>query len=159
LDSLIARDDGSEIVADVRKDIDKLQKELAKRGKRYDRAQRREMQAEMRVLRKEVRKREEAVVREIMQSRQVILCTCTTASSRLIRDMEFDFVIIDEAAQAMEVACWIPLSKTRKCILVGDHNQVEYNSVSHKSIYRLSRMSSYALFCIFSKFLTCSLFF
>ena len=84
LDSLIARDDGSEIVADVRKDIDKLQKELAKRGKRYDRAQRREMQAEMRVLRKEVRKREEAVVREIMQSRQVILCTCTTASSRLI---------------------------------------------------------------------------
>jgi ATP-dependent RNA/DNA helicase IGHMBP2 len=42
----------------------------------------------------------------------------------LIRDLSFDLVVIDEAAQAMEAACWIPLAKTRKCVLVGDHNQV-----------------------------------
>jgi hypothetical protein len=71
LDSLVSRDEGSEIVADVRKDIDKLQRELSKRGRRVDRGQRREMQAEMRVLRKEVRKREEAVVKGILKSRQV----------------------------------------------------------------------------------------
>jgi len=34
-------------------------------------------------------------------------------------NIEFDMVVIDEAAQAMECSCWIPLSKAKKAILVG----------------------------------------
>ena len=37
---------------------------------------------------------------------------------------EFDCVVIDEAAQALEVACWIPLRYAKKAVLAGDHKQL-----------------------------------
>lgn len=52
-----------------------------------------------------------------METRNVILCTLVGASSRQLRGIEFDLVIIDEAAQALEVACWIPMLHTSKVIL------------------------------------------
>ncbi|CAE7719937.1 IGHMBP2, partial [Symbiodinium sp. CCMP2456] len=36
----------------------------------------------------------------------------------------FDVVVIDEAAQALEVACWIPLLLGKKAVLAGDHQQL-----------------------------------
>ena len=123
LDSLIASHDGTEIVSDVHTEINGLRKEILKCGKK-GRSRRRELQGEIRVLCKEARKREEAVVKEIMLGVDVVLCTCVTAGSRLLSKMVFDMVIIDEAAQALEVSCWIPIMIAAKCILVGDHKQL-----------------------------------
>ena len=123
LDSLIARDDGTDIVADVRSEIDGLRKDLL-RCKKKDRNKRREIQSELRTLYREARNREDAVVKSIIQSVDVVLCTCVTAGSRLLKDIHFDIVIIDEAAQALEVSCWIPLMMSSRCVLVGDHKQL-----------------------------------
>lgn len=123
LDSLVATDDGTEIVSDVRTDIDRLRKDLLS-CKKKDGNKRREMQSELRVLFKEARKREDAVVKNILRSADVVLCTCVTAGSHLLKEINFDIVIIDEAAQALEVSCWIPLLMSSKCVLVGDHNQL-----------------------------------
>lgn len=61
-----------------------------------------------------------------MSSRNVVLATCVGAASRLLREMSFDLVVIDEAAQALEAACWIPLMHCRdKVVLAGDHCQVK----------------------------------
>ncbi|CAE7523968.1 IGHMBP2 [Symbiodinium sp. CCMP2592] len=40
------------------------------------------------------------------------------------RGARFDVVVIDEAAQALEVACWIPLLLGKKAVLAGDHQQL-----------------------------------
>ena len=123
LDSLIAIHDGTEIVSDVQGEIDGLRKEILKCS-RKSKVKRREMQTEVRLLCKEARKREEAVVKEILKGADVVLCTCVTAGSRLLRDITFDISIIDEAAQALEVSCWIPMMMANSCILVGDHKQL-----------------------------------
>lgn len=123
LDSLIASHDGTEIVADVQSEIDGFRKEIVKCS-RKSKVKRREMQAEVRILCKEARKREEAVVKEILMGADVVLCTCVTAGSRLLRNIVFDISIIDEAAQALEVSCWIPMMTASSCVLVGDHKQL-----------------------------------
>lgn len=60
-----------------------------------------------------MREREEKALKQILQNAEVILSTNVSASDdgpmkHLPRD-HFDLVVIDEAAQALEAACWIPL--------------------------------------------------
>ncbi|KAH3838391.1 hypothetical protein DPMN_111800 [Dreissena polymorpha] len=43
---------------------------------------------------------------------------------KLLEESHFDVTIIDEVSQAMEAACWIPLLRSKKCILAGDHLQL-----------------------------------
>ena len=40
------------------------------------------------------------------------------------KSLQFDVVVIDEAAQALEVGCWIPLLLGKKAVLAGDHQQL-----------------------------------
>jgi predicted DNA helicase len=46
------------------------------------------------------------------------------ASNRNIRHLSFETVFIDEAAQALEPGCWIPIAKGHRIILTGDHHQL-----------------------------------
>ena len=85
-----------------------------------------QIKTEAKALRKEIRQREEAAVATLLKSRDVVLATCVGAASKLLsrHDLTFDVVIIDEAAQALEAACWIPLLRGRKAVLAGDHKQL-----------------------------------
>jgi superfamily I DNA and/or RNA helicase len=78
-----------------------LQKSIAKAatGKKKDKGKIKEGRAEMKALRKEARKREEGVVKSIIQGSNVVFSTCVGAGSRLLTDIDFDLVVIDEAAQ------------------------------------------------------------
>ena len=57
-------------------------------------------------------------------SGQVICCTLTGIQVRDLKSESFDVVVIDEAAQALEVACWGALLVSKRAILVGDHLQL-----------------------------------
>lgn len=57
----------------------------------------------VKALRKEARARESKVVQEVLRSRDVVLATCVGAATYSLRDQEFDLVVIDEAAQVMDV--------------------------------------------------------
>ena len=57
------------------------------------------------------------------QSR-VIACTLTGAASQLLVGQHYHTLFIDEAAQALEAACWIPLQRVDRVILAGDHQQL-----------------------------------
>ena len=85
-----------------------------------------QLKAELKVLRKELRQREEASVANLLQTTDVVLSTCVGAASKLLvrTGVQFDVVIVDEAAQALEAACWIPLLLGRKAVLAGDHLQL-----------------------------------
>jgi hypothetical protein len=57
---------------------------------------------------------ESQLVSYLLDSATVVCCTLTGLDSRLLRDRQFDLVVIDEAAQAVEPACWIPLPRARR---------------------------------------------
>ena len=57
------------------------------------------------------------------QSR-VIACTLTGAANQLLVGQHYHTLFIDEAAQALEAACWIPLQRVDRVILAGDHQQL-----------------------------------
>ena len=67
--------------------------------------------------------REEAV-NEILETKQVICTTNSTAGSELIENREFDLVVIDEATQSTEPSCLIPITRGKKVIMAGDHRQL-----------------------------------
>lgn len=79
-------------------------------------------------MRKELRQREEAATRDILKRADVVLVTLTSATDdgpmKLLEESHFDMTVIDEVSQAMEAACWIPLLRSQKCILAGDHHQL-----------------------------------
>jgi len=121
LEHLVSMDENTEIVSDVRSDIDRVRKKAAVTRSKIER---KELYLELKMLRKEARKREEAVVQSVIRNCDVILCTCVGASSKVLRDQNFDFVVIDEAAQALHAACWIPMLRASKVCLAGDHHQL-----------------------------------
>ena len=55
---------------------------------------------------------------------RVIACTLVGSSSRLLEGQKFGTLFIDEAAQALEAACWIPIRRAGRVILAGDHCQL-----------------------------------
>ena len=61
---------------------------------------------------------------ELFGEARVIACTLTGAANRLLDGMKFANLFIDEAAQALEPACWIPLWRASRVILAGDHCQL-----------------------------------
>ncbi|XP_033063700.1 DNA-binding protein SMUBP-2 [Trachypithecus francoisi] len=134
LDAVVARSDSAQIVADIRKDIDQV---FVKNKKTQDKREKSNFRNEVKLLRKELKGREEAAILESLTSANVVLATNTGASAdgplKLLPENHFDVVVIDECAQALEASCWIPLLKARKCILAGDHKQLPPTIVSHKA--------------------------
>lgn len=55
---------------------------------------------------------------------RVIACTLVGSASRLLEGQRFGTLFIDEAAQALEAACWIPIRKASRVVFAGDHCQL-----------------------------------
>lgn len=124
LEALVQSADGTEIVTDVRKELQSYLRILANLKSRGN--DKRVAYRELKSLRKEIRTREEKVVKELIDSAQVVLCTTVGAANRILDNVEggFDLVVIDEAAQALEASCWIPILKGKRVVLAGDHCQL-----------------------------------
>lgn len=132
LEALVQSHEGTEIVQDVRNELQSFLRILTNPTSRGNDT--RLAYREVKSLRKEVRTREEKVVKELINRSQVVLATTVGAASRLLNTVTdggvgdgtggFDLVIIDEAAQALEASCWIPILKGRKLVLAGDHCQL-----------------------------------
>lgn len=61
---------------------------------------------------------------ELFGEARVIACTLVGSAHRLLEGMKFGTVFIDEAAQALEAACWIPMRRASRVVLAGDHCQL-----------------------------------
>lgn len=95
------------------------------------------MWTENKNLLKEKKKRQKSIVKQILTKADIVLCTLTTASAdgplKHVEDDHFDICFIDECSQALEIACWIPLSLVKKCVIAGDHNQLPPTIVSEEA--------------------------
>ncbi|PHJ22714.1 r3h domain-containing protein [Cystoisospora suis] len=108
-------------------------------------AARRAIRQEIRSLRQELRKFERKAVEEVLKQSPIVFATCAGADDEALRQLcgggedrrggggggrsggiedGFDVVVIDEAAQALEAVCWIPLLYGRQGVLAGDHCQL-----------------------------------
>ncbi len=102
--------------------------ELAKEGVRNfgfeGRQHRQQLREEARTLRQAADDLERFMTEDVLESVQVITCTLVGASHRHMRHLSFETVFIDEAAQALEPGCWIPIAKGQRVVLAGDHHQL-----------------------------------
>ena len=61
---------------------------------------------------------------ELFGEARVIACTLAGSANRLLDRQKFSTLFIDEAAQALEAACWIAIRKASRVVLAGDHQQL-----------------------------------
>jgi DNA polymerase alpha-associated DNA helicase A len=123
LDVLTRTSDAAALVQDVRKEMDDKQNSIRKTRNARER---RQIYGELKDLRKEFREREKGCVNNLVSGSKVILATLHGAGGFHLKGQEFDVVIVDEASQALEAQCWVPLLwvKANKLVLAGDHLQL-----------------------------------
>jgi predicted DNA helicase len=111
----------------MRKQADEYNR-LAHKYKRHfgkaEREQRKLILAEARKLSKEANTTEKYIIDSIFEKAQVITCTLVGAANRIMGNKLFQTVFIDEAAQALEPATWIPILKASRVVFAGDHCQL-----------------------------------
>lgn len=55
---------------------------------------------------------------------RVVASTLVGSANRVLEGMKFGTLFIDEAAQALEAACWIPMRRVTRVVFAGDHCQL-----------------------------------
>jgi ATP-dependent RNA/DNA helicase IGHMBP2 len=118
LEAHVLRSDNSRLAADCRGEIKQLNRRLLKLGKR-DYAERREIRGELRRLGKEEKQRQSLAVTDVLSRAHVVCCTLAGIHAHSVRHLDFDVVFVDEAAQALEVACWGAMLRAHRAILAG----------------------------------------
>ncbi|KAK2807241.1 hypothetical protein FQN50_005528 [Emmonsiellopsis sp. PD_5] len=121
LEVLTQTSEAASIVKDVRKEIETKQASIRKTRSGRER---REIYKDLKELRKEFREREAKCVHNLVSESKVVLATLHGAGGHQLKNQKFDVVIIDEASQALEAQCWVPLLSASKAILAGDHLQL-----------------------------------
>jgi superfamily I DNA and/or RNA helicase len=103
-------------------------KEMAHKYKRNfgkaEREQRKALFHEAYAILKETDKIEQFITEDILEKAEVITATLVGCNHYTIRHLSFDTIVLDEAGQALEPGCWIPILKGRKLILAGDPLQL-----------------------------------
>ena len=89
-----------------------------------ERDQRKALFDEAHRIMKEVGNTEQYIIDDLIGKAQVITATLVGSNQYMVRNLTFQTVVIDEAGQALEPACWIPILKAQKVVLAGDPFQL-----------------------------------
>jgi ATP-dependent RNA/DNA helicase IGHMBP2 len=89
-----------------------------------ERDQRKALFDEAHRIMKDVANMEQYIIDDLLTKTQVVAATLVGANHFTVRNMKYRTVVIDEAGQALEPACWIPILKAEKVVLAGDHLQL-----------------------------------
>lgn len=127
LAQLLAESPDQRVLRDSRRDQDHALRALQRAKSRAERSAARD---ELRRLRGERRQLERAITRGIVDGADVVLATTTGASEAGIGERAFDRVVLDEAGQALEAACWIAMRHADRVVLAGDHLQLPPTVIS-----------------------------
>ncbi len=111
----------------LRRDAEELRVKALKFKRNFgyaERQQRGEMLREAGELTGMARKLEDYILHQLISRTQVIAATLSGANHSVLSRKRFHTVFIDEAAQALAPACWIPIIKSDRVIMAGDHCQL-----------------------------------
>jgi ATP-dependent RNA/DNA helicase IGHMBP2 len=127
LDSRMAEHGAMKEIKRLRKKAGEF-KDMAHKYKRNfgqaEREQRKALFDEARNILKEVERTEQFILDDVIGKARVITATLVGANHYTVRNLRYATVLIDEAGQALEPACWIPILKAPKLVLAGDHCQL-----------------------------------
>jgi predicted DNA helicase len=90
----------------------------------HEREQRRALKQEAKLLKSDADMLEFYIINDLLQNTEAICCTLVGSSHPTLRGKKYKTAFIDEAGQAMEPACWIPLLRTNRVVFAGDHQQL-----------------------------------
>ncbi|MGW8122948.1 AAA domain-containing protein [Roseivirga echinicomitans] len=127
LDVKISKHSYFKELREVRKKSDEYRKLGTKYKRQFGREeklQRDLLMKESRLLRQDADRIETQITEDLMGRAEVVACTLVGSTHPLVRDRVFRSVFIDEASQALEPACWIPILKSYRVIMAGDHLQL-----------------------------------
>jgi predicted DNA helicase len=82
---------------------------------------------------------EKLALKNILTRSMMIVSTNSSAGIDYMDDFEFDVAVIDEGSQATEPSCLIPIAKSRKLIISGDHRQLPPTIMSKEAAAILSK--------------------
>jgi ATP-dependent RNA/DNA helicase IGHMBP2 len=91
---------------------------------RAEREQRKALFDEAHRIMKEVDNATDYITDDLFKKAQIITATLVGANNYAVRKFNYHTIVIDEAGQALEPACWIPILKAQKVIMAGDHCQL-----------------------------------
>lgn len=127
LDARIAMHEYFRELRNMRRRMEQL-KDMAFKYKREfgysERQQRKLLMQEAKALKADADVLEFYIVNDLLQNSEIIACTLVGASHPTLRGKRYKTVFIDEAAQALEPACWIPILRADRVVLAGDHHQL-----------------------------------
>ena len=99
----------------VRRAIRQLRSQKSRGGASHDKIAR---------LREHATELEVRINADLFSQAKVIACTLVGSASKLLDGMKFTTLFVDEAAQALEAACWIAIRRAQRVVFAGDHCQL-----------------------------------
>ena len=141
LDSKMAGHSSMKLIKQMKKQAAEY-RDMAQKYKRHfgaaEREQRKALFAEARAISREIEKTEQYIAESVLSKAQVITATLVGANHYSVKNLKYNTVVIDEAGQALEPACWIPILKGKKVIMAGDHLQLPPTIKSAEAAKELS---------------------
>ena len=124
LDALVEKHEAQMLIRKMLHEADQLERKANRFTRRRPApGQKYEQRQEARQLRKHARLLERHAIKDIINEAEVICATCSFDFS-MLEDQAFDLLVIDEACQSVEPACWVPLPFADRVVLAGDHCQL-----------------------------------
>ncbi|WP_258101745.1 AAA domain-containing protein [Marinoscillum pacificum] len=127
LDARLSEHNDAKMLKELRKKAEEF-RNLGRKYKRNfgkaERQQRKMLLDEARSLKDEAHMLEDHMIYDELNKAQVIACTLVGTNSNYIKGRTFKTLFIDEASQALEPAAWIPIMKSERIIMAGDHWQL-----------------------------------
>lgn len=127
IDALVSLHHDHKQVKQMRKEAAHIKQQALKYKRNFgyeERQARREAMNQYRILLDYARSVEQYIVDSVINNAEVITATLVGAANNLLGTRQFHTVFIDEAAQALEPATWIPITKAKRVVFAGDHCQL-----------------------------------
>jgi ATP-dependent RNA/DNA helicase IGHMBP2 len=127
LDALIAAHSNYQELKTLRKKMEQLKSTALKYKRQYgyhEKQERRLLLQESKALKADADALEFYIITDLLQRTEVICSTLVGASHPVLRGRKFKTAFIDEAAQALEAASWIPILRSSRVVFAGDHQQL-----------------------------------
>jgi ATP-dependent RNA/DNA helicase IGHMBP2 len=127
LDSKMAMHSAMKEIKQLKKQASEFKNMAHKYKRSFGKAEREQRKAlfdEAHRIMKDVANTEQYITDDLVAKADVITATLVGSNHYTVRNLKYQTVVIDEAGQAIEPACWIPILKGSKVILAGDHCQL-----------------------------------
>lgn len=124
------------LLNEYKKDVIEISKQAKKFKRNFgekEREERKNLFMEVKELKKTIRSMEIGLIDSLVSSHSVIVSTPVASARGVLENRTFDFCVLDESSQALEPAFWIPILKSDRVILAGDHKQLPPTLFSEKS--------------------------